>query len=62
MREQYGIEGSGFVDILGALCLPCCGLIQEEKEARLHAQREPAIQGYQQNPEMSLPLDANRGQ
>lgn len=51
MREQLGIEGNGLTDCLGSWCCPCCGLIQEEKEAVLRT--EGGAAGYQQQPQMS---------
>ncbi|EAS32318.3 uncharacterized protein CIMG_03342 [Coccidioides immitis RS] len=33
MRDQYGINGSTFMDFFASCCCPCCGLLQEEKEA-----------------------------
>jgi hypothetical protein len=32
MREQLGIQGSGFGDCCASYCCPCCALMQEEKE------------------------------
>jgi hypothetical protein len=55
MRDQFGIEGSGVTDCLGSWCCPCCGLIQEEKEAKLRAEGGAAVQGYAQQPQMSYP-------
>ena len=54
MRDRYGIQGSSVEDCLGAMCCPCCGLVQEEKESLIRTQEAPA-QGYQMNPAMHHP-------
>jgi hypothetical protein len=52
MRDEFGIKGNTCADCLGAWCCMCCGLVQEEKEAKLRT--KGGAQGYQRNPEMSL--------
>ena len=32
IRSKYQIQGSGGIDFLISMCLPCCGLVQEYKE------------------------------
>ncbi|KAK2768277.1 hypothetical protein FQN54_000130 [Arachnomyces sp. PD_36] len=52
MRDQFGIEGSVPMDFLGACCCPCCGLVQQEKEAVRRHQAGQG-QGYQKTEGMS---------
>ncbi|KAL1964630.1 hypothetical protein VTN77DRAFT_6804 [Rasamsonia byssochlamydoides] len=53
MRDRFGIdEGNCCTDCMGAFCCPCCGLVQQEKEAtaRLGDGRGQVVvpmQGYQ---------------
>lgn len=53
MRERYGIEGSCCGDCMRSWCCPCCGLVQEEKEAQRRT--VPEAQGYQQPQGMTYP-------
>ncbi|EEQ27502.1 PLAC8 family protein [Microsporum canis CBS 113480] len=50
-RKQYGIEGNEVLDFAGSCCLPCCMLIQEDKEITRRAQAA----GYQRTAQMSYP-------
>jgi len=47
MRDKYGIEGSLAMDFVGACCCPCCGLVQEDKEALLRQTGVDATTGQQ---------------
>ncbi|KAI9786558.1 MAG: hypothetical protein M1816_007882 [Peltula sp. TS41687] len=54
-RQRFNLEGSAVGDCCGAYCCPCCGLVQEEKEAiaRLgRAGNTVPQQGYQKNDTM----------
>jgi len=53
MRERFGIEGSCLGDCVRSYCCPCCGLVQEEKEAQLRI--NAAAQAYQPPQEMTYP-------
>jgi hypothetical protein len=53
MRDEFGIKGNGCTDCLGAWCCPCCGLMQEEKEAKVRSEGGTVVQGYRQNPRLS---------
>ncbi|KAK2873720.1 hypothetical protein FQN49_002137 [Arthroderma sp. PD_2] len=50
-RKQYGIEGNEVLDFAGSCCLPCCMLVQEEKEIT----RRTQAAGYQRTSPMSYP-------
>lgn len=51
MRDRFGItEGNCCTDCLVACCCPCCGLVQQEKEAKTRlgdGQEGPPPMGYQ---------------
>ncbi|KAL2006738.1 hypothetical protein VTN00DRAFT_9406 [Thermoascus crustaceus] len=53
MRERYGIEGSCCGDCMRSWCCPCCGLVQEEKEAQRRIVQEAP--GYQPPQGMTYP-------
>ncbi|EFE32973.1 DUF614 domain protein [Trichophyton benhamiae CBS 112371] len=50
-RKQYGIEGNEVLDFAGSCCLPCCMLVQEDKEIT----RRTEAAGYQRTSPMSYP-------
>lgn len=59
-KRAWGIEdGNGFMDFCGACCCPCCGLVQEEKEALLRNAgvdvrvKEEKGKGYEKRDQMN---------